>query len=852
MKNLLLVITLLISLQRNKKIIKIIKKLTYIKAPTIEQPFLFMAVFLILFRVYFRITDKATSILIRFFNMVLVAFDRTYRFPTTPDTIKNHLNFDSLTNNLTYYAVCPQCHALFNRQSSIPPYCTAQQFPYHPLESKRSCCNTDFAVSIPREFVYNSLKASLERIVKRPGYMDLAESWRNRDVPSDMLFDIYDGNVWNDFTKLDKVSPNEHLVLLTLNIDWFEPFHNANYSCGAIYLTINNLPRSERFKKENVILVGVMPGPSASHTTELNNYLSPLVDELIMLYDQGIQVSNPVTGSPILIRAALMMVACDMPAARKTCGFTSPVSRRGCYKCDRTFVVDNDTNRVNFSGGYDVENYQWQNKNDVATHAAKWMTATTNKDRVEIERNYGTRWSELHRLSYFDAARFTIIDAMHNLLLGTPKRMFNDWVDDGDLTREDLRRMKHIAEGLVLPIDFDMISPDRIAGGLSGLKAAEWKSWVLIYSPFLLQNHLDDKKFQHWMKLVSACRILLKPSITFDEVNSAHSYLVEFCKEYETIYGSNKVTPNIHAHCHIKECILNYGGVYSTWLFGFERYNGILGSIATNRKGAFERTFTKRFLEQTSASDYINTFITPHINDDQNDFLLGLGNNLSTTAAVTRLNTIENFDISDYIRNSVSVRHATGSEPLPPNTIPNFTAPPTTKLTANIYNALVEFYKVAYGEENADHHLQQSFLNQNSVLPYVYVFKDVKFHGYRYRSVASQSIRGSYIQALYLEYGNDEPAAYPGQVQYYFCHDFRVNGVKKRHTFAFVRWLDRHIGQQKFSTGDIETWKSTYEELSWQCVLPLSRIYSPVAIAKYKASNVQRTIVIPLEQKVHA
>ena len=784
--------------------------------------------------------------------MLLVAFDRTYRFPTTPDTLKNHLNFDSLTNNLTYYSVCPKCHALFNRQSPIPPYCTAEQFPHHPLQTKRTCCNTDFAVSIPREFVYNSLKASLGRIVNRPGYIQLAENWRNRDVPSDRLFDIYDGNVWKNFTKLHKPSSNEHLALLTLNIDWFEPFHNANYSCGAIYLTINNLPRSERFKKENVILVGVMPGPSASHTTELNNYLAPLVDELMMLYDQGIQITSTVTGSPILIKAALMMVACDMPAARKTCGFTSPVSRRGCYKCDRTFVVDDDTNRVNFSGGYDVENYRWKDTNDVATHAAEWMTATSNKDRVDIERNYGTHWSELHRLPYFDAVRFTIIDVMHNLLLGTPKRMFNDWIDNGDLTREDLRLMKQNAEGLVLPVDFDVISPERIAAGLSGLKAAEWKSWVLIYSPFLLQERLTVKKFQHWMKLVNACRILLKPSITFDEVDNAHSYLVEFCQEYEIIYGSSKITPNIHAHCHIRECILDYGGVYSTWLFGFERYNGILGSIATNRKGAFERTFTKRFLEQTGASDYISTLIAPHIDDSQKHFLLGLANDLSATAAVTRLNAVESFDIGEYIRNSVSVSHATGSEPLPPNTTPNFTTSPTTKLTDDVYDALVEFYQVAYKNENIDHYLRASLTNPDPVLPYVHVFKDLKLHGYRYRSKASQSTRGSYIQALYLEYGDDEPAAYPGQVQYYFCHDFRVNGVVTRHTFAFICWLDRHNGQQKFSAGDVETWKSSYEEFSWQSILPLSRVYSPVAIAKYEASNIQRTIVIPLEQKIHA
>ena len=136
------------------------------------------------------------------------------------------------------------------------------------------------------------------------------------------------------------------------------------------------------------------------------------------------------------------------------------------------------------------------------------------------------------------------------------------------------------------------------------------------------------------MKLVNACYILLKPSIIFDEVNNAYSYLVEFYQEYETIYGSSKITPNIHAYCHIRECILNYGGIYSTWPFGFEWYNGILSSIATNRKGAFERTFTKRFLEQTGASNYINTSIAPYIDDSQKYFLLGLANDLLATAAV--------------------------------------------------------------------------------------------------------------------------------------------------------------------------------------------------------------------------
>ena len=33
------------------------------------------------------------------------------------------------------------------------------------------------------------------------------------------------------------------------------------YSTGVIYLTSLNLPRNERYKPENIILIGIIPGP---------------------------------------------------------------------------------------------------------------------------------------------------------------------------------------------------------------------------------------------------------------------------------------------------------------------------------------------------------------------------------------------------------------------------------------------------------------------------------------------------------------------------------------------------------------------------------------------------------------
>ena len=91
-----------------------------------------------------------------------------------------------------------------------------------------------------------------------------------------------------------------------LYIDWFNPFKHSPYTVGAIYMVIANLPRSERFKKENVVLVGLIPGPSEP-PIHINSYLDPLVEELQSLFSDGIQVTSPDFSDPVTIRAALIM-----------------------------------------------------------------------------------------------------------------------------------------------------------------------------------------------------------------------------------------------------------------------------------------------------------------------------------------------------------------------------------------------------------------------------------------------------------------------------------------------------------------------------------------------------------------
>lgn len=67
-----------------------------------------------------------------------------------------------------------------------------------------------------------------------------------------------------------------------------------------------------------------------------------------------------------------------------------------------------------------------------------------------------------------------------------------------------------------------------------------------------------------------------------DAITECHSLLVTFCTKFQQLYGPELCTINLHLHCHIHECLQDYGPGCSFWLFACERMNGLLGSVPTN------------------------------------------------------------------------------------------------------------------------------------------------------------------------------------------------------------------------------------------------------------------------------
>lgn len=165
-----------------------------------------------------------------------------------------------------------------------------------------------------------------------------------------------------------------------------------------MYIAIQNLPREERYTPENIILVGVIPGPHEPKKT--NSYL---LKELTELWNGVIMESA--LGTSVLVRSALLCTACDIPASRKVSGFVGHSAYRGCSRCLKAFPTESFGEKPDYTG---TDRSTWTPRNMVSHHeqALKHKKSNTIDKQKKIERDHGCRYSVLIELPYYDVIRF--------------------------------------------------------------------------------------------------------------------------------------------------------------------------------------------------------------------------------------------------------------------------------------------------------------------------------------------------------------------------------------------------------------------------------------------------------------
>ena len=76
---------------------------------------------------------------------------------------------------------------------------------------------------------------------------------------------------------------SKYCNLSSFHINSIFVFFRVSYLSTAKgpYAAICNLSRDIRFKRENLLIISILPGPNEVSLHKINHYLAPMVDELL-------------------------------------------------------------------------------------------------------------------------------------------------------------------------------------------------------------------------------------------------------------------------------------------------------------------------------------------------------------------------------------------------------------------------------------------------------------------------------------------------------------------------------------------------------------------------------------------
>lgn len=137
-----------------------------------------------------------------------------------------------------------------------------------------------------------------------------------------------------------------------------------------------------------------------------------------------------------------------------------------------------------------------------------------------------------------------IIDPMHNLYLGSAKRLVNLWMDKGLIKNKDISLIQDRVDSTQVPHYVGRI-PHKIASSFSGFTADQFKNWTNLFSLMALRDVLPSDHLKCWRYFVLASRILCQMTISDAEIKLADAFLLQFCCQVEKLYGGHVITPFI-------------------------------------------------------------------------------------------------------------------------------------------------------------------------------------------------------------------------------------------------------------------------------------------------------------------
>lgn len=216
----------------------------------------------------------------------------------------------------------------------------------------------------------------------------------------------------------------------------------------------------------------------------------------------------------------------------------------------------------------------------------------TLSEQTRLLKMYGTRWSELNRLPYWDPTMNVALGIMHNWYEGvlqhhwrvrwafqpepsnheTHDSRLDYWEDDGpedtdeniDFQYSSLIQIRKEIKDLFLPRGVTQVTCNLGEPKAGKLKASEWYSLFSTYLPLALIDFFGDttasgvtNSNQHQLlnftSLVVCTNIVASKTISINDADRFSQAYLLYIETAKLVFPSPKILPNHHYALHLAE-----------------------------------------------------------------------------------------------------------------------------------------------------------------------------------------------------------------------------------------------------------------------------------------------------------
>lgn len=511
-------------------------------------------------------TDACLADVIKLFSIVCI---KPNHCPTSLYKFKQF--FSKLDIEIKKHYYCTECTVLVN--NSVNDVDNDEVIENDEFVTSDRSCNCDNNDKKDKYFLEVPLIDQLESLYVRKGFYNSLKKKPTaaNNCEQNTYNDINDGYIYKNLSNEKQILSYYDNLAFMWYTDGVLIFKHSKFNIWGYFLIILQLPFSERYKIENMLLVALWFGDKKPVPSL---FLDPLKLSLKKVF-QGIKVFVTDLQKEIIIRGITICGTCDLPAKALFLNMNQYNGNFGCQVCKEKGKTVEKRHVYPYK-----ENLRLRTDEETLEHASQ---------AVETKRTVcGVKGPSAMSLIVYKPVISTAVDLMHGAFSGNAKRLmellFDQKFSDEPFSMSNLVDVVDYRLCNIKPPLNTQRRPRPIKTHFSLWKTSEFKNWTLYYSVVVLNELMDKDYFDHYMYFVLSIYMLCQEKVTNEMVNKADELLREFVSRFEHLYGEKYMSCNLHNLRHLPEMVRRFGPLWTTSCFPLEDINGKLKAMVHGSK----------------------------------------------------------------------------------------------------------------------------------------------------------------------------------------------------------------------------------------------------------------------------